>query len=83
MSKHFKCNKCKQDYPTSEVNVDHIKPIVDPVKGFTTWDSFIENLFCDGTNLQVLCTTCHSEKSLLENNKRKKNVSNKKTKKTT
>ena len=83
VSKHFKCNECQQEFPTSGVNVDHILPIVNPSEGFISWDSFIEGLFCSIDNLQVLCSECHTAKSLIENNKRKKNVSNKKTKKTT
>lgn len=43
--------------------VDHIKPIIDPVVGFTTWDECIERMFCEADNLQVLCKTCHDEKS--------------------
>lgn len=81
LSKHYKCNKCKNDFPTSEVQVDHIKPIVDPEIGFLSWDLFINNLFCFKDNLQVLCLECHKSKSLKENNKRNKNASNKKIKK--
>jgi hypothetical protein len=46
--------------------------VVDPVVGFVSWDSFIENLYCPIENLQVLCKDCHNKKSLKENNKRKK-----------
>lgn len=43
--------------------VDHIKPVIDPAVGFTTWDSFIEGLFCEKDNLQALCRTCHKAKT--------------------
>jgi 5-methylcytosine-specific restriction endonuclease McrA len=83
LSSHYKCNMCKEDFPTSDVNVDHVNPIVDPSLGFTTWDSFIENLFCDKNNLQVLCSTCHTEKTSVENKIRKAtNDSSKKNNKT-
>ena len=72
LSKHYKCNKCKGIFPTSKVNVDHIKPIVNPAIGFTSWDDFIDNLFCSIENLQVLCTDCHTLKTQKENKKRKK-----------
>lgn len=71
MSKHFKCNKCKKHFPTSQVAVDHIKPVVGK-EGFTTWDSFIENLFCEIEGLQVLCETCHNKKTKKEQTIRKK-----------
>lgn len=77
MSAHYKCAKCLEDFPTSEVQVDHVLPIVDPKKGFISWDEFIKNLFCPIENLQVLCKPCHSVKTKKENNKRKSNVNSK------
>lgn len=46
--------------------VDHIEPIVDPEKGFENWDEFIERMFCEEENLQLLCKACHDEKSTKE-----------------
>jgi 5-methylcytosine-specific restriction endonuclease McrA len=77
MSAHYKCAQCLEDFPTSEVQVDHVLPIVDPKKGFISWDEFIKNLFCPIENLQVLCKPCHSIKTKKENNKRKSNVNSK------
>mgnify|MGYP000718738822 CR=1 FL=1 len=71
----YKCRNCKREVPltikqgnkrTKNVFVDHIKPIVDPEKGFTTFDEYIERMFCEKDNLQVLCGDCHDEKSLKE-----------------
>lgn len=45
------------------VHVDHINPAIDPNVGFTTWDDFINGLFCERDNLQVLCNECHLAKS--------------------
>lgn len=73
MSNHYKCNKCKKVFPTKEVQVDHIEPIVNPTVGFVSWDDFINNLYCEVDNLQVLCVTCHKKKTEKENKKRKKN----------
>jgi 5-methylcytosine-specific restriction endonuclease McrA len=70
LSKHYKCQKCKKIYPGKEVNVDHIKPVVCPSDGFTSWDDYIERLYCEKENLQVLCTTCHDKKSLKEKTQR-------------
>lgn len=66
----YKCNICKKI--TRKGNVDHITPIV-PVQGFTTWDEYINNMFCEIDGLQFLCEKCHDEKTLLENKKRKEN----------
>lgn len=46
-----------------EVQVDHKKPVVDPLEGFTTWDNFITRLFTEAENFQVLCLDCHKKKS--------------------
>lgn len=73
LAKHYKCNMCKCSFPSKEVAVDHIKPVISPETGFTTWDSFITNLFCSKENLQVLCKSCHDNKTASEKIKRKKN----------
>jgi 5-methylcytosine-specific restriction endonuclease McrA len=71
-SNFYKCASCKKEYPTKEVQVDHIVPVVSPLEGFSSWDTVINNLYCDRTNLQVLCVTCHSKKTKQENEERKK-----------
>jgi 5-methylcytosine-specific restriction endonuclease McrA len=48
------------------VFVDHIEPIVNPETGFTSWDAVIERMFCEADNLQLLCKTCHDEKTKQE-----------------
>ena len=71
MAMHYKCIECNQDYPSKEVQVDHKCPVVGP-NGFTTWDDFINNLFCGEENLQVLCKDCHSIKTKEETAQRAK-----------
>lgn len=68
---HYKCADCKKKFPGKEVQVDHKKPVVGP-EGFTTWDDFIDNLFCSEDNLQVLCKGCHSVKTKEETAQRSK-----------
>lgn len=72
---YYECASCHNEVPftikegrkrKSNVFVDHIKPIIDPLVGFTTWDSFIENLFCEEDGLQVLCKECHDIKTKQE-----------------
>ena len=69
---HYRCAKCKKFHPSKDVQVDHKKPVVDPVKGFVSWDVFIARLFCDKKNLQVLCKNCHAVKTNKEKIKRTK-----------
>lgn len=71
LSKHYKCAACNEDVPTSEIQIDHILPIIDPTKGFTTWDDFIERLFCEKDNLQALCKPCHTIKTNKEKDESK------------
>jgi len=69
---HYLCNGCKQ-VVTKSINidgkrinntyVDHIVPVVDPITGFIDWNLFIENLFCESENLQLLCKSCHDLKT--------------------
>jgi 5-methylcytosine-specific restriction endonuclease McrA len=75
IAQHYTCNGCLGEFTAKDVQVDHIEPVVDPVKGFISWDVFIERLFCEKENLQVLCKSCHLLKSNLEK-KEKKNASN-------
>ena len=71
----YLCAGCKEEVPASvKINnkrvsnaiVDHIKPIIDPKRGFTTWDEVIERMFCEKDNLQVLCHACHNLKTAQE-----------------
>lgn len=62
LAQHFLCAGCGTDYPAKQVQVDHIIPI-----GYDkSWDEWINGLFCERTNLQVLCLQCHKVKTQLE-----------------
>lgn len=63
---HYGCAYCHQLFPGKDVQVDHINAIINPAVGFTTWDSVINNMFCERDNLQVLCTECHKAKTAQE-----------------
>ena len=69
----YQCKKCKKWYPEKQVNVDHVLPAgslncADDLPGF------VERLFCEQDNLQVLCVSCHDKKTLKE--KQLKNKTN-------
>jgi 5-methylcytosine-specific restriction endonuclease McrA len=81
LAKHYKCNKCGDLFSSTNITVDHKIPIVGR-EGFVSWDLFIERLFCNIGNLQVLCKPCHALKTKKETKERKllsdKNKTNKK-----
>ena len=66
LAKHYLCNACQKEFVATEIEIDHINPVVDPKKGFTTWDDFINRLFCTKENLQALCKECHKIKTRKE-----------------
>ena len=73
LAQHYRCSVCQGEFTQKDVEVDHILPVVDPLRGFVTWDIFIDRLFCEADNLQVLCKSCHLIKSNQEK-KEKKNA---------
>jgi len=67
----YLCACCGEEIPstivvnrkrTKNAIVDHIKPIVPPETGFTTWDECIERMYCELDNLQLICLACHNIK---------------------
>lgn len=68
----YRCAGCGELVPSTtkvdgkrvkNIHVDHIRPVIDPALGFTTWDDCIEALFSELDNLQLLCTACHDIKT--------------------
>ncbi len=66
----YLCAGCKNNVPNSIVvnnrrvkNIfcDHVDPVVSLEEGFTGWDDYVERLFCEKQNLQVLCKHCHEQ----------------------
>lgn len=67
----YKCSHCGGIFKRKEIQIDHIDPVVDLDKGFTTWDEYIARMFCDISGFQILCTGCHDMKTQLEREYRK------------
>ncbi len=67
----YKCFQCQKQIGRKELAVDHTTPVT-PIKGFDTWDAFINRLFCPASKLKVMCKSCHSIKTKSENLQRKK-----------
>ena len=72
-AKHYSCATCGGEFPQREVQVDHIEPI----GTCPTWDEFIEKLFCEKDNLQVVCKPCHKIKTKEERDESKKDAGTK------
>jgi 5-methylcytosine-specific restriction endonuclease McrA len=61
----YQCNSCKLWFPEKQINVDHIKP-AGSLNCKEDLAGFVERLFCELDNLQVLCEKCHDVKTKLE-----------------
>lgn len=72
MAEHYSCASCGGVFIAKEVQVDHINPVVDPDYGFIDWETYLDRMFCEEENLQVLCKGCHKVKTNEERKQRKK-----------
>lgn len=58
----YQCAECSNWFPNTEINVDHRIP-AGTLRCANDLPGFVERLFCEVDNLQVLCTTCHDKKT--------------------
>lgn len=58
----YQCNTCKNWFPEKQINVDHICP-AGSLNSAQDLPGFVERLFCEQENLQVLCSDCHNIKT--------------------
>lgn len=65
-AKHYRCNGCKEEFVSKDIQLDHIEPVV-PITGFTNWDDYINRMYILADKFQTLCKPCHSAKSKKEN----------------
>jgi len=61
----YQCNSCKKWFAEKNINVDHIDP-AGSLNCANDLPGFVERLFCETDNLQVLCSTCHNKKTVDE-----------------
>jgi 5-methylcytosine-specific restriction endonuclease McrA len=64
----YLCSTCKKWFPDKEINVDHIVG-AGSLNCSADLAGFVDRLFCEQDNLQVLCETCHNTKTQLEKQK--------------
>lgn len=57
----------------NNVIIDHIDPVIDPVKGFVSWDEAVKRMFCEAEGFQILCRDCSNRKTQDEREIRKVN----------
>ena len=74
----YLCTVCQDWFMKKDIQVDHEIPVIDPILGFQNWDIFVERLFCDSDNLNILCKTCHKVKT--DEEKRIRAINRKKAK---
>lgn len=67
----YLCGVCNVYTGSTKVSVDHVVPVI-PETGFTDWNTFIDRLFCDASNLQVVCDDCHQKKTNAERAERQR-----------
>ncbi len=74
----YRCASCAKTFGHTDIHIDHIIPVVDPSKGFTTWDDFIARLFVEIDGFRAVCTSCHSEITAKQREVRTKRLANEK-----
>lgn len=60
------CETCQSWVGSTKIAVDHIIPVVSVENGFQDWNEFMARLWCDRSNLQRICSTCHDVKTQIE-----------------
>ena len=58
----YQCNMCKNWFIEKKINVDHVVP-AGTLTTAQDLPGFVERLFCEVDNLQVLCEKCHDKKT--------------------
>lgn len=65
----YQCTICKNWFAEKMINVDHIIP-AGSLNSADDLPGFVERLFCEAENLQILCSSCHDKKTKDEKSKR-------------
>lgn len=74
----YQCAICENVFMSKDVKMDHIDPVICPVKGWQGFDVYIERMFCGEENFQCVCGPCHDKKTAEEREIRKKHKALKK-----
>jgi len=66
----YVCAECNEWFPDKETQVDHLVPC-GSLKVYEDLPGFVERLFCEAEDMQVLCKPCHQIKTNAERAARK------------
>ena len=56
----YVCALCQRVAGNKDTHMDHVAPVVDPVRGFVDWNQFIDRLFVEVDGYRCLCSDCHA-----------------------
>jgi len=59
----YHCQVCQRWTPSTKIAVDHIEPVIPADGTFTDWNTFVDRLWCEKSNLQRICDDCHAVKT--------------------
>jgi len=60
----YKCNCCESLFSSKDIQVDHVVPLGRFVyRGLKDAHRFYDLIYCDYSNLQILCKACHKVKT--------------------
>lgn len=70
----IKCADCGEMEAKSNIQLDHLAPVIPLNRSFEemTLDEVVDRQWCEASNLQPLCHTCHRKKTGLENKERRR-----------
>jgi hypothetical protein len=68
--KHIICAECETSVHEKLCHCDHIVPVVG-ANGFVSWDQKIERMFVAADGYQILCESCHENKTAKEREEKK------------
>lgn len=73
------CAVCSKIHPSYLMAVDHINPVIPVTSTFEdmSLDEVVNRMWCEEKYLQVICETCHDNKTSEERKERTKNKRNK------
>lgn len=66
----YQCAMCKNGFKRDQVHLDHIYPVVSLSEGYVDWNEYIARLLVKSEGFQVLCSTCHTYKTSVEDKTR-------------
>lgn len=69
----YRCALCSHIVGNKDLAIDHIKPVVDPVRGFVSWDEYIARMFCEQDGFRAICKDCHDNVTASQREIRKAN----------